>query len=70
MGRIKDELIAEAEFALTEPIFGEPCDGNIHTDSDYICPKCGGDGVIELMGGSDYDEWTVVGYLKCECQED
>ena len=32
------------------------------------CENCGGSGFIEVMGGSDGDEWGVIGTKPCaEC---
>lgn len=35
---------------------------------EFHCDKCGGTGSIEVMGGSEADEWGVVDIKRCpEC---
>lgn len=36
----------------------------------FWCDQCQDTGVIEVMGGTDYDEWTVVGIRRCSCFDD
>lgn len=37
-------------------------------ENEYDCNICHDTGVIEIMGGSDADEWGVVDEKVCECQ--
>ncbi len=36
----------------------------------HNCEVCKDTGEIEIMGGSDADEWGVVDIKRCNCQED
>lgn len=36
----------------------------------YHCEICKDTGEIEVMGGSEADEWGVVDVKRCACQED
>lgn len=36
----------------------------------YQCELCKDTGEIEIMGGSEADEWGVVDIKPCTCQED
>ncbi len=39
-------------------------------EEKYYCELCNDTGVVEIMGGTDYDEWTVIDVKMCECQKD
>jgi hypothetical protein len=48
------------------------CDcGKYHEDdckkADVVCEHCNGTGVVEIMGGSDADEWGVIDTKPCIC---
>ena len=61
MCKIKDELLTiENPPVETKELFEEK----------YDCDKCNDTGVVEVMGGTDYDEWTVIDEKICECQSD
>ena len=32
------------------------------------CPICKGTGVVEIMGGSDKEEWGVIDTKPCDCK--
>ena len=35
-----------------------------------VCLECGGSGIVEIMGGSESDDWGVVGTRPCHCQDE
>lgn len=37
---------------------------------NFKCEYCKDTGQIEIMGGSEADEWGVVDIKRCKCQED
>lgn len=61
MSKIKDEIIKEQEFKQKELEANEP---------EFKCEYCQDTGVVEVMGGSDAEEWGVVGLRKCECRDE
>jgi len=47
------------------------CHSTVHEDDcsqRVVCEKCNGKGEIEIMGGSEMEEWGVIGIETCECQ--
>lgn len=56
---MKDSLQDKIDYATLELGAIEPKDIN--------CNLCMDTGVIEIMGGADYDEWTVVDEKQCIC---
>ncbi len=40
-----------------------------NTDPD-ICKLCGDTGEIEIMGGTEAEEWGVISVKRCVCLED
>ena len=38
-------------------------------DEKVKCEYCSDTGEIEIMGGTDYDDWTVVATKRCVCQD-
>jgi hypothetical protein len=36
---------------------------------EWHCDLCNGTGIVEIMGGSSTDEWTVVKEERCPCRE-
>ncbi len=37
---------------------------------EWHCDKCNGSGVIEIMGGSESDEWGVIDTKPCACRDE
>lgn len=60
---MKDELIDKQEFATKELESIEPKE----EEDKLFCDKCNDTGIIEIMGGSDADEWGVVDEKECDC---
>lgn len=42
----------------------------VEEEEEFNCEICRDTGTIEIMGGSDYDDWTVVDTRRCVCVED
>ena len=60
---MKDTLYDNQVFATKEL---ESCEPEDKPD----CEKCNDTGVVEIMGGTEYDEWTVVDEKICDCVMD
>lgn len=42
----------------------------VEEEEKFDCEICRDTGTIEIMGGTDYDDWTVVNSRRCVCVED
>jgi len=61
MSKSSDKDIEDRDFKHKELEASEP---------EYICELCQDTESIEIMGGSDSDEWGVVGLKRCSCQDE
>lgn len=42
---------------------------SLYEEEIYECNRCQDSGFIEIMGGSDADDWGVIDIVRCGCQE-
>lgn len=80
MSKIKDEIMNQTEERERELNVDTAWEHSQHEKfypncskcAKYApkCSQCNDTGVIEIMGGSDADEWGVVDTKVCECRKD
>lgn len=63
--RIKDTIIEEQDTGVN--VYGAKTPKEHLEDDKVFCEKCNDTGIIEIMGGSDADEWGVVDEKACTC---
>ncbi len=74
--RNTESLTGRARFGIaTTNMEKKSCDcGKYHEDDcenrEKVCEECEGTGFIEIMGGSESEEWGVIGTRPCKCQEE
>ena len=59
MSKIKDTIIEEQDTGVN--VYGKK------TRDELLCERCSDTGIVEIMGGSDADEWGVIDEKPCTC---